>query len=104
MLTAERGLQRLRHGLCFETKVQEARARDLDLLAPLADFKLGQDIRGELARIHLPRLGDGHQGVRLVIAELRIGTGTDEERSRVGIRKNGGDGDAKFVFENLVEH
>ena len=100
----EGGLQRLRDGVRLDAKVEEASACNFNLLAPLADIEFGDDIGGELTRVHLPRLGDGHQRVRLVITELRIGAGTDEQRSGIGVGKDGGDGDAELVFEQRVKH
>ncbi len=69
---AGRFAQRVRHHAGFQAKVEKARARNLHRLAPGADVKLGDDRGGKLARIHFARLGQGHEGVALVIAKARF--------------------------------
>jgi len=74
-------------------------ARDLHWFAPLAHVELRDDIRGKLARIHLPRLRQGHQRVGLVIAKLGIGTRADKQRSGVGIGQDGSHGPLETLLD-----
>ena len=60
MLAAEGGLKGLGDGVGLETEIEEASAGDFNFLAPLADVEPRHDIGGELARVHLAHLGDGH--------------------------------------------
>ena len=103
MFPAHRSLKRLRDGLRLEAEVQETGPGDLDLLAPPAHIELRQHVGGELARVQLARLGQRHERVRLVIAELRIRTGADEQGRRARVGQDGNDGRVKLLFEELVE-
>lgn len=75
-----------------EAKVQEPGSGDLNLPAKVGDVEFGDDIFGELARVQFARLGQGHQGVGLVIAEFGVGTGPDENGCGGGVRHNFADG------------
>ena len=81
--------QRLRQRGGLEPEIQEAGAGDLHLLAAVANVEFGEHVGGQLARIHLPRLGQRHEGVALVIAELRVGAGPDQHGGDVGVRQDG---------------
>ena len=74
------------HRRRLHPKIQKARPGDLDLFANIADVELGQRIRGELARVHLPLLGQSHEGVALVVPKFRIGTGAHAHRGEAGFR------------------
>src|SRR5437016_11948519 len=76
MLTPGRGLKRRRHCRGLEMKIEETRPRDFNLVAPLPDVQLAQHVGGELPRIQLSLLGQGHERSRLVIAEPGIRTRT----------------------------
>jgi hypothetical protein len=55
-----------------------------------------------LSRIHLPRLGQRHQRVALVIAEFRVGTRPDQNRKDVRFRQDGADGLLQTEFDLFV--
>ena len=64
-----------------------------------SDVELRLHLLGELAGIHLARLGDGHESVGLVIAKLRIGTRADEQRGGVRVGQDGGHRGLETLFE-----
>ena len=79
---APRGrFQRLCERGGVEPEIQKTCAGDFDRFAPLGDIKGRDHIRGQLAWVHLARLGQRHQRVDLVIAELRVGTWPDQAQS-----------------------
>src|SRR6266478_7727984 len=105
MFPARRGLQRLDHSRRLEPEVQKASARDLDFVAPLAGFQFGNHVAGHLARVKFPGLSQGDQGVRLVITEPGVRTGSDQDRRGVGIGQNGSHGLLQALFDERVgEH
>ena len=61
--------------------------------------QLCQHIRRQLARIQLSRLGQGHQGVALVIAKFGIGARAHEDGGGIRIRQNGADGGLQGGFD-----
>src|SRR5262245_20470521 len=72
----------------LEPKIQKARAGDLHFLAPLRNIEVRQHIGSELSRVYFPLFGEGHQRVGLVIAELWIGTGADQQDGVFRVRQN----------------
>ena len=54
-----------------------------------AHVELGEHVGGELARVQLPRLGQRHQRVGLVVAELRVGARADQDGGDVRVRQDG---------------
>ena len=84
------GFRRAPSGL--SRKFRKPGAGDLDLLAPRGDVESGEHVGGELARIQFARLGQRHQRVALVIAELRVGAGAHEHGGNIGVRQHGADG------------
>ena len=86
----------------FEPEIQEAGAGHLDLLAAVADLQLGEHVGGQLARIQLPGLGQRHQRVGLVVAELGIGAGTDQHGRSVCVRQDGAHGCLEALFDESV--
>ena len=98
------GVQRLRQRGCVKAKIDEAGARQFHFFAPFADIQPGQYLGCKLARIHLPLLGQRHQRVALVVAELRIGARADEQRPNVRIRKNLASGLLQTVLEKSMDH
>ena len=75
VFAARGGLQGLGQRRGFEPEIKEAGAGNLHLLTDIADLKPGDHVGGQLARIHLPGLGERHEGVGLVVAEFRVGHG-----------------------------
>ena len=73
-------------GLDPEPEIQKPRPGDLDRLAAVVDVELLHDLRGELARVELVALGQADEGVGLVVTELRLGAGADEDARDVGVR------------------
>ena len=86
----------------LEAEIEEARAGDFDFLANVGDIEFGDDIGGELARVHLALFGEGHERVGLVIAEFGVGTGADEHGGGAGVGQNGGDGGLQAGFDGFV--
>jgi hypothetical protein len=72
VLARMRGLERGGDRFALEPKVQETRAGDLHRAAPRGNIEPGEDILSKLARVKLPFLGESHQRIALVIAELRV--------------------------------
>ena len=99
MIAASGRLQRLGQRRVLEPEIQEARARDLDWLAPFRNVELRDHVGGQLPRIHFPRFRQRHQRVALVVAELRVRTRPDENRRDVGIGKDGADGLLQSLFD-----
>ena len=83
------GLQRPGQGGRIKAEIQEASPGDLDRLAPAGQIELGDHCGGQVARIHLPRLGQRDQGVGLVIAEFRVRAGADQNGCGVRLRQDG---------------
>ena len=69
-----------------------------------ADVELCQNVRCQLARVHLSLLGERNQRVALVIAELRIGARAHLHRVQIGIRQDLRDGLAELLLEFFVQH
>ena len=74
------GNECLADGRWLEAEIEKAGAGDLDLFAPLGDVEFGDDVGGQLARVHLALLGQRHQRVGLVIAELGVVAGRTRTR------------------------
>ena len=72
----------------FETEIQEPGTGNLHFFARVGQIQFGEHIGGELARIEFPGLGEGHQGVALVITKFGFGTGADENDGDIRIRQN----------------
>ena len=102
MFAARRGLKRLDHYGRFQPEIQEARAGDFSLFAKFRNIEFGQHVRGKLARIHFPRLGQRHQRVALVIAKFGIGARTDKNHGGVSFRQNRANGGLKLQFNLFV--
>ena len=102
MFSARRGFERLGERGRLEPEIQEARAGNFHLLAPIANIQLGEHVGGELARIHFARLGERHERVALVIAEFGIGTRTDQNNGGVGVRQDRADGGLELQFDLFV--
>ena len=102
MLTPRGTRERLFNGRSLEPEVEKTRARDLDFLAPLAHVQLRDHVGGKLARVHLALLGQRHERVGLVIAELRIGAGAHENRGQVCVGQERGDGGLQTLFEKVM--
>ena len=102
MFAARGSLERAGQRGIFQPEIQEARAGDFHLLANFGDIEFGQHVGGELARIHFPRLGQRHERVALVIAELRVRARTDQNRGDVGVRQDRADGGLQLQFDLFV--
>ena len=79
VFAARGGLQGLGQRGRLEPEIKEAGAGNLHRLASIADVKLGDHVGGQLARVQLPGLGQRHEGVGLVIAELGVRAGADQD-------------------------
>ena len=99
MFAARGGFERFCEGGCSEGEIKEAGTGDFDFVAPFGDIEFGEDVGGELARVHFARLGQGHQGVALVIAEFRVGGGADQDGGGVGVGEDGADGLLQADFD-----
>ena len=102
MFAARGGFERLREHGGFQPEIQEARAGDFHFLAPIGNVEFGQHVRGELARIHFPRLGQRHQRVGLVIAEFRVGARAHENDGNVSIRHDRAHRLLEVLFDEFV--
>ncbi|EEF61636.1 hypothetical protein Cflav_PD4676 [Pedosphaera parvula Ellin514] len=91
MLTAHGGLKRCSQGGVLQPEVQEAGTGNLDLFTDIIYIQFGQNVGGELARVHFPLLGQTHEGVALVIAELGIRTGANQDAGDIRTGQNRGD-------------
>jgi len=72
-------------GLQFE--IEKARACDVHLLAQIINLEPSHDISRQLARVHLARLCERHEGVALVIPKTRVGAGTNQHGAGISIRE-----------------
>ena len=88
----------------LQAKIQKARAGDLDPLAPWGDIEFLEDFLGELARIALAFLGQGHEGIALVIAKLRVRARPNLHGGQIRLRQQSGHGGAQFFFDAFVQH
>ena len=89
----------------LQAEVEEAGAGDLHLSRSNRHVESGEDVGGQLARVHLPGFGQRHEGVGLVIAELGVGAGPDQDGGDVGVRQNRLHGCLETLFDELVgEH
>ena len=105
MFAARGGLQGLGQRRRFEPEIQEAGAGDLHLLATIADLKFGDHVGGQLARVQFPGLGQRHERVGLVIAELRVRARADQHRGNVSVRQDGSHRLLEALFDEFVgEH
>jgi hypothetical protein len=86
----------------FEPEIQEARAGYVDLLTPVFQVEPGDHIASQLTRVHLSRLGQGHQGSGLVISEFWVWTRPHQDRSSVHLRQDGFDGGLKALLNLMV--
>ena len=91
MFAARRRFERLRKDGIFQPEIQEARAGDFHFFTDVGNVELGHRVGGELARIQLPRFGERHERVGLVVAKFRIAR-TDENGGDIGVRQNFADG------------
>src|ERR1019366_7583259 len=85
VFSARGRLQGLGERCRFEPEVKEACAGNLHALAHIADLKLGDYVCRQLAWVQFPGLGERHQRVGLVIAELRVRTGADQDCGNVSV-------------------
>ena len=105
VFSARGGLQGFGQHRWFEAEIEKAGARSLDFLTTIADLKFGDHVGGQLARVHFAGLGQRHEGVGLVIPELRVRAGADENGSYVSVRQNGVYGLLETLFDEFVrEH
>src|SRR5687767_2000763 len=88
--------------LCAE--VEKSWARDFDWVTQRPDVELSDNVRRELARIHLPLFGERHERVALIVAKLWVWARADLNRVQVGIRQDLRDGLAELLLEFLVQH
>ena len=79
MLALGRADEGIGEGGGLEPEIEKTRPGDLDRLAAIGDVELLDDLCGEFAGVELVALGQAHEGVGLVVAELRIGAGADED-------------------------
>ena len=99
MFAASCEFHRIGHGGRLQPEIQKAGPRYFHLFAPIADIEFGEDIGRNLPRIQFPSLGQRHQGVALVITELWVRTGADENGGKVCIRQYCGYGFAKSLLD-----
>src|SRR5215472_1844026 len=105
MLAARRRLERPRQRRGLEPEIKEASSSHLNLLAAVAHVELAEDISRELARVQFPGLGQRHQRIGLVVAELGIRARPDQNRGNIGIGQNGAHGSLQALFDEQVwEH
>ena len=102
MFSARRGFERLGEHRMLEPEIQEARAGNFRLLAPIANIQPGDHIGGKLARIHFARPGERHERIALIIAEFGIGTRADQNNGGVGVRQYRADGRLELQFDLFV--
>jgi hypothetical protein len=92
-------------GFRFEPEVKEAGAGDRDGLTTITDLEPGDHVSRQLAWIQLPGLGQRHQGVGLVIAELRVRARSDQDAGEVSVGQDGVHRFLEALFDELVrEH
>jgi len=104
MFAAHRRFERLREGRGLQPEIEEARPGNLHLFTPLAHVEIRDHLGRELARVHLPLLGQRHQRVGLVIAELRIRAWPDEDRGGGRLGQHRGHGLPQTLFKKKVKH
>ena len=85
-----------------QVEIQKTRPGDFHPVAPLRNLKLSEHVRGQLPRVEFPRPGQRHEGVALVIPELRVRAGTHEHGRGVRIRQNRLDGFLQAEFDLFV--
>ena len=81
----------------FQPEVDKARAGDSGRFADLGHLKLRDDLVSQRPRVLLEAFGDRHDAVGLVVAELRIGTRTNQCRASV----LGADGREQSLFNGI---
>jgi hypothetical protein len=84
----------------FETEVHEPGSGDLGGGGEAGDIELREDVGGELARVGFFLLGQNHGGVRLIVAESRVG-GLGDFAS-CGVEFTGGEGVAESDGEEFA--
>ncbi len=95
---SERADEGIGEGGSLESEIEEAWPGDLDRLATVGDVDLLDNLCGEFARVELVALGQAHEGVGLVVAELGLGAGPDEYARDVGIGQEREDGLLQFFL------
>ena len=88
----------------FQPEIEKPRPGNLHGLAPLAHRQLLRDLQRQLSWVQLARLGQPHDDVRLVIAELGIRTGADQGGVSRGVRQHRLHGFAETFFKDAMEH
>ena len=79
MFPARGRLQSFRDGSGFSRKFKKP-APAISTGSQRSDtFSFRDHVRGQLARVDLPRFGQGHQSVALVIAKFGVGAGADQD-------------------------
>jgi hypothetical protein len=102
MVAARRGPQRFRKSIRLKSEVQETRAGDFHLLAPLTDIEFRDDVRSKLAGIELARLGQSHHRIALVITKLGVGTRLNENVGDICAGQHRPDSFLKSQFNLIV--
>ena len=89
----------------FEAEVQETRAGDLHRGASIGDIQFGDHVRGQLARIQFPGLGERHQCIGLVIAKLGVRAWADQNSGNISVRQYSSHCLLEALFDEFVgEH
>ena len=98
MLALGRADEGIGEGSGLEAEIQETRPGDLDRFAAISDVELLDNLGGEFAGGELVALGQAHEGVGLVVAELRLGAGSDKDARDVGVGHERDDGLLQFFL------
>jgi hypothetical protein len=88
VFTSGSGLQRFGQRVGPNPEIKKASARNFDFFADIIQLEFADNVRGELTRIGSPGFSETHERSALVIAELWIGTGADQDARKVGVGKN----------------
>src|SRR5437588_5397270 len=92
------GLQCRSQGGGLEPEIKKAGTGDFHGFAPFMEVESGEDISSDLPRVQFAALGEGDQGIGLIIAELRVRTWADEDGSGSGVREDGFNGLLEGLF------
>jgi hypothetical protein len=84
------------------TTVRGCAALSKNRCSPRVNVEFGEDVRGELTRVQLSRLGQRHQRVALVIAEFCVRARTNEHDGNVRLRQDRADGGLQAKFDLFV--
>ena len=102
MLALGRICQGLGENVFGNPEIQKSGPGYFDLVADVGEVEFGNDLSGQLPRIHLAGLGQSHQSVGLIIAELWIRTRLDEDGSDLRVWQDKLNGCLESLLDELM--